>query len=509
MADPQTEAALRRLEALASGKGSGTPADPQTETALSQLEAMAKQSTPPAPAPPPPVRPEPSPSTYHRNPHVAVAPGGRVIDPATGQPFPPRGQADPNAQGPAYAGAAEMAGNVGEALAPIEHFTTPHLVNPTLRFLAILANPVQQTVAEGAKGYRKGGVAGIIPGIEAGVPRIVHSLTQPEVARSDIGTNIGLKDPWARAGVDLAGNLAVDLATGKYVQAPLVGKLGELIPKGLQASGAADVPLPLVNKSLNQLAAEGVDVRKIHQAFGAATGRFAEIKREGEGYLQQAQQRVNNLKRAGVNIQGVGEGSGQPVNQIDELVSHYIEAGSGPRAKFASKADVLAAGDQIAQTPEQARLIRDYITQTAQDYSSTWDRIGRELERVGYLKPGTAAKMRGQYLPGMYHGLSHNPADIETWLDAASQMGGVNPKMVGMAEDLLARARGGFSNSGKARTLGTWQERVEYGGEFQASPLFAKSVRTQTGIGARIEAMQNIAADPSLVSQTRGPGKLI
>jgi len=80
---------------------------------------MAKQSTPPAPAPPPPVRTEPSPSTYHRNPHVAVAPGGRVIDPATGQPFPPRGQADPNAPGPAWAGAAEAAGSVGDYLAPV------------------------------------------------------------------------------------------------------------------------------------------------------------------------------------------------------------------------------------------------------------------------------------------------------------------------------------------------------------------------------------------------------
>ncbi len=509
MADP-IDAILRQFEAQSVGKPTaraGKP-DPQIDAVLRDLEAQAQRSTPPAPPPVQVPMPQGPPTAYHQNPHVTLGPHGRAVDPSTGQEFPQRGHPVENAPAPAYASAAEVAGNVGEALAPVEHFTTPHITMPALRVLAVLANPVQQTAAEAAKGYHKGGAAGIIPGIVEGGGRIAHSLVQPEIARSDIGTNLGIENPYERAAIDFAGNLGIDWATGKFIQAPLVGGLIKGTKSALQVSGAADVPLPVINKSLNTLAAEGKDVRGIHQYFGATAGRWGEIRREGEQYLQRAQQRVNGLKKAGVNIQGVGQGSGQPVNAVDELVSHYIEAGSGPRAAFSSQADVLAAGDRLARTPEQAALIRQYITETAQDYTTAWQRIGNELERVGYLKPGAVAKMKGQYVPGMYHATSHNPADIETWLDTASQLGAVNPKMVGMAEKLLANERRGFSNASKARTLNTWAERVEHGGEFQASPLFAKSIRSQTGIGSRIEAMQNIATDPELVASTYARGKL-
>jgi hypothetical protein len=474
---------------------------------------MSKHSAPPAPVPAVPTSAPAGASGTASTaaiarlyPHNAIDPAtGRVIDPATGRPFQ-RGRPDINAPAPAYAGAAEAAGAVGEALQPVERVTTPYIVHPALRILAVFANPVQQTVAEGAKGYRKGGVAGIIPGIEEGAGRIGQSITSPEIARSDIGTNIGIKDPWLRAGVDFAGNLGVDWATGKFIQAPVVGGLIKGGKSALQASGAADIPLPAIGKSLNTLAAEGKNVRAVHQYFGAAQGKAAEIQREGEGFLQRANQRVQELKQAGINIEGQGS-LGQRVNAVDEAVTHWIEAGESG-AKYATRQDVLNDVRKLAQTPEQAAAIQKYVVQTGTDYSNAWQKVGQKLEQVKYLKPGTVQAMGGKYAARMYHATSHNPGDVEAFLDAASQIGGVNPKAQAAAESLLANERGGFSNASKSRTLDTYQQRLEHGGEFQASPLFAKSIRQQSNIAARGEALSNIAADPELVASTYARGKL-
>jgi len=533
--DKKIQAILDRGNQQLSGAASGTPVDPATQAILDRGHQEVANMQPPAPvttlpAPEtPPVYPTPvMAGRYPLGPHQ------RVIDPTTGAEFGVPGQAPHENPQPTLAQQAIEGVNTAGTI-------TGKVLHPVLRVLSAIINPLEAAAqhtfetadkeAWDSKNHPEvpfaarvaHNAAALGKGLLTSGPAMAAAATSPEIVNTSPFSLPGIKgkpifpgvkpgstaDQWIRGGLNAATSMAVG-ELGGPVQGALVTKAGGAVGRGLSKAGALDAVIPGVGKSINQLRQEGELTQASARLLSKAEGRSGQIMAAALKTRESAKQVYADLAKKGVNL--VGKNAvGKPVNAVDEFVYHWIEAGE-QGAKYATRADVLNDAAALGHSPEQAQLIRQAVQKIGSDYSNAWQQVGHHLEYVGYLKPGTVQAMGGRYAAYMYHAASHNPSDIEEWLSAASQQGLLTPEAEALGSELLGaratgRPRGGI-NPGKARKGLTFAERQGLGAEFQASPIFSKSLQRDTQIAAKLGAMKLIAAHPDLASVTPRTGWL-
>lgn len=481
---PDTDAILKRLEGRGGlGTPAGMPVSPQANAILSSLEQRGAPAPPPAPAP-------------------------------VAQPHPKDFYVQPNPSGAPDVAQASAAGAPGFFNNPVMHGLGEGK-DLIFRVLAYAANPTNAYVNDVAKHGYEGGLGPALKSMFTSAPiEAGKAAISPETVPFDVfsqpaataGRQVSPTERYVRAGADILGGTVLDALVSRGMH-PVIKGATSLLGKAGTISGALDAVIPGVGRSLNQLKQGAALTKEAQQTFAAAEGKAGQIAAEGRKAIEGARQEYAKLSRLGVNL--VGNTAGRRVNALDEIVSGWIEAGT-PGARFASRNDALRAADALSTDPAVQQAIRTSVVKIGTDYSNAWQRVGQSLEQVGYLKPGTVQAMGGRYAARMYQATSHNPADIEAWLESANQVGGISPSAVDHAEQLLGRAaaggQAGFSNASKERQLGTYAERVAAGAEEQATPVFAKSIQSQTKAAGRLHALADLAANPQLASDVNQPG---
>lgn len=533
--DARMQAILDRGNQQLAGTATGTPVDAHMQAILDRGNQQTANLQPPAPLtqmPSPQAAPTyPQPVMAGRYP---LAPNGRVIDPTTGEPFGKPGEVAHENPKPTLAQQAIEGVNTAGIV-------TGKVMHPVIRVLSAIINPLeaaaqsafQQTDKEAWDSSNHPEVpfpARLAHNAAALGKNLLHSgpaaaaaATSPDIASTDPFSLPGIKnkqllpgvtpgstvDQYLRGGLNAATSMVVG-ELGGPIQGALVTRGMGLAGKGLQKAGALDAVIPGIGKSINGLKQDAGITQESARLLSKAQGASGQIQTEARGAIEGARKTYADLARKGVNLVGQSQ-DGRRVNAIDEYVYHWIEAGQ-KGAKYTDRAQALADAAALGHSPEQAQLIRQAVQKIGTDYTNAWQRVGRHLEAVGYLKPGTVQKMGGQYVAYMYHAASHNAGDIEAWLDTAAQHGFLTPEAERLGTELLGRravgrAAGGI-NPSKARKGYTFAERQALGGEFQASPIFTKSLSRDTQIAGKLGALKLIAAHPDLASDVPQAGWL-
>lgn len=518
---PDLESLLGKLE-----QRGGTPVSPEMEPKFAELEARAQRAQPPAPAPPPALPPA-APPPQSRPGGPALGPHGRVVDPATGQEFGLPGQGAHEAAPQSFAQSAIELGN-----APIMALNTGK--DAVFRVLAWAANPVTAFLNSEAKaglsgekdpalGPWLGSAKGFLLGAPHSLAEAGRAAISPEIQQPEFFSQSGMSDRnraglqipmsptaerYVRKGLDIAGGFVAD-AGATHLLGPLAHGAAGLLGRAAGKAGALDTVIPGIGKSLNTLQAESALTRDAQRLMAAAAGKAGQIKAEGDQAIRASQRIMAGLTKQGIDLAGTSPDGARRVNLVDELVYHWISAGT-QGARYANRGEVGKAIAGLAQTPAEAAALQTAIPQMAAAYTAAWRKVGLMLEDVGYLKKGTVAKWGDKYAAVMYHSSSHNVDDIENWLHFAHDHGAMSPAAVALGEQLAGRVAGGGRGAGmapaQARKPLAYAERVARGQEFQAALVFARSLSRETKIAGKLRGLQDIAANPEMASATRQPG---
>lgn len=446
---------------------------------------------------------------------------GRVVDPTTGQPFMP-GQ-------PHAAPQRTLAGQALEVATPALAGTQKYAVDPLMRLAALVVNPVHAWLHSGyeeaGREYQQDPAhANIIEGFlrgtlsEQGARAAWAGLTDPNYVQSAPFTAPGFRnvpllgvkpgtpeDELMRGVLNWLADVPLDILTDHLAAGaawkPLRQALGAL-DRASEAHGLQDIPMPLPggSRSLRQLRVAAADNREIAHMIGAEQGQSGENLRQALVAKLATAKDMNALRQSGVPLFRT-TADGRKVNQIDELIYHWVEAGT-EGAKYPDRAAVEADARALTGDPKLQDRIVGMIQRNGQNYARVWRQTGERLERVGYLKPGTVAAMGDRYAARMYQSSSHNADDIEAWLQAAHDISqessgkfGLSERAMQLGNQILGRPGEGGSaaNTAKARKIDTFAEREARGGEFQASPIFAKSVPRGERIAERQGVLGRVA----------------
>jgi diguanylate cyclase (GGDEF)-like protein len=458
-----------------------------------------------------------------------VDPGtGRVIDPTFGQPFTP-GQ-------PHEAARMSLAGQALSVATPALQGAQKYGVDPLFRVAALVVNPVHAWLHSGVESAGKAyaanpggaGASDIIQGFlrgtfsEEGARAALAGLTSPDYVQTAPFSATGFRDipiagmkPGSPAdeltrGVlnwlaDVPLDILTDMAASKLALKPL-GKALSALDRITEARGLHDakIPLPAVAggpRSLREIRTTVADNRDLARMIGGAEGRSGENLRQALAAKIATAKDMNALRESGVPLFRKTP-DGRTVNQVDEQIYHWIEAGSDEAAKYPDRAAAEEAARGLGPDAKTGQRVVDVVKRNGANYARVWRQTGERLEKAGFLRPGTVEAMGDRYAARMYQSASHNAEDIEAWLAAAQEVSdesggkyGVSDRAVELGNQIMGRpgTGGGVANRAKSRKVASFAEREARGGEFQASPIFAKSVPAGERIAARQEVLAGAA----------------
>lgn len=455
------------------------------------------------------------------------------IDPATGHVIDPISN-EPLVKGQPHD--VQEAGVVGKGLelaTPPLQWAQTYVTNPVARVAALAYNPLAAWIKSG---YQEAGkefeqdparanvIAGFLRGTisEAGLKAAYQGFINPTIETTAafsgpgiremplFGMKPGTPEDEAVRGIlnflaDIPIGMLADLVTTKAAL-PRLGKALAALEDTKLAQRLMDVPLPLPKAlggpiSYRHMRVAAQQERELAHMIGGGAGRGGQILREALQAKTNAAKDIAALRQSGLNTWRKTP-DGRRVDQIDELIYHWIEAGLDDRSKFQSREQALAAARALTPDTALGDRAAAVVERNGAAYARIWRASGERLEAAGYLKPGTVEAMGDRYAAGMYHSTSHNPEDIAAWLEAAQAINhetngqyGLSEQAIALGNQLLGRmgSGGGGVNAAKGRTVGTFAEREARGGEFQASPIFGKSISGSARIAERYEVLHEVA----------------
>lgn len=502
--DPQTQAILDQLRG-----GAGTAVDPSTQAILNDLRGQADRLKP-APVRVEMPRTTAAPPSRPRNPNVQMGPHGRVLDPESGMEMG-LGKPVENAVQPLDTTGLEHGLEVAKdyAFKPLTFWVDP--------FTAVL-NVTAEGAMKGERDPKLGPVLGSLAGagkaaVTQGPAAAFKGLVGPPVAARFLNPP-GYNAPGRPGGVDLpispqvdsrarhAGNFLLQMFGSDAAAAKMFGGVVAMaapeVRASIQSTGLLDKPIPGVGKSVNVLEGEAKLRNVVKQSFVKGDAAAGQIRREGDQVIKKVEGIYNGYRQRGVDFAKV-TADGRRVNQADELVTHWIEAGR-PGSTYGTRAAVEAEARKIGLDPADLRTI-------AGEVSRVYRKTGQWLEQVGFLKPGTVAHYGDQYAARLYHYASHNPTDIEAAIEAGRATGTISPEAEYLAMKVTKNARRGAGYSAaKGRKVTDPVVGEMLGREHQAGVTLGAALPKQAARGARFQALQEITQNPELFSATQKPG---
>jgi len=522
MPTPISPSAKKILDELRGGVG--TPVTPQSRAILDDLQQQAPAL--PAPAPVQLQGPPPPPPTT--SPHgLPLGAHGHVIDPTTGQEM--------------FAGAAQENAPQPLDTRPLEKAleTSGRVLNTGMKVISApfdamtaFLNTVSDAAMAGERDPNLGPYLGPLAAAGKSLPHAVaeagRGFVNPHGVKQRFLHPEGYQRPGRPGGIDLPGippefdrnarsvgefalsTFGSDAAAAKLMGGTL-GFVGKLSMRGAQAMGLFDAAIPetamrvgefvagrrLHGSTVNEIRAANQLRQTVKQAYvkGAAVG--GQIRREGDQLLKKVEGIYDGYRKRGVDF-ATTTADGRRVNAADELVTHWIEAGT-KGAKYAGRPQVEAEAAKIGLDVNDLRSI-------AGDVSRVYKKTGHWLEQVGYLKKGTVAHYGDQYAARLYHLASHNPNDIEAAVEAARSMGAIDPRAEDLAMRVMKKTRGGGYAAAKGRKVTNAATADVLGREYQAGVTLGAALPRQARAGARFQALDQIKRNPELFSQTPKPG---
>lgn len=481
MATPIDKEAAELLRGLRSG--AGTPIDPEARKILQGMRAEVERMKPPPP-PPPTVIFEPPPY-QPRNP---TGPTGRVIDPVSGKEFPRPGQ-----------GGVETAPQPMDTRALEQGLQTVQEL--PFKALSVFRDPATSVLNnlsdKVTAGYEREGPMGALTGALDALGEAPQKAKEGFLSPRPVPSTF-LSKPLKKAGVNpwLAegAQFVVDTFAGDPLHARmwggLMGFMGKGTMAGLRKAGALDVTTPGVGKSANTLKAER-EVQDIIKQYGVrGDAARNQLLREGA----QVTKRLEEIWKKYPNAQIARQtADGRRVNLADELTTDWIEAGLD-KARYRTRGEV----ERIAQ--QQGVDVKD-LREAGNLISTTYQKSGRWLEEIGFLKPGTVDAYGGRYATQMYHFASHNPTDIQAAMRAAKELDAVAPEALDLGNKILRQVqqgRGTGFSTGKERQGLSALDRELMGQERQAGVVFSASIGKQASVGSKFQALKDISDNPDL-----------